>query len=172
MVTTDHAQLFTIEGIVAALIMVSTAYIVITSTTLYTPVDVQVSDMQMEQLANDILASMDTRDQIDYSVNNLYDASYTPLQKFIHESINGNDANASFASNFTAMSQFSVQDSKPGPIQYKVCYSDKGNTCKTITASAETTGRERMVRATRFVNIRVPGDQYEPVLVELYLWRA
>ena len=60
----NAAQLYTIEGISAAVIMLVTAYIVLNSTTLFTPADTHVTDMQLEQLGNDALAMMDTTDAI------------------------------------------------------------------------------------------------------------
>ncbi|HPD75766.1 MAG TPA: hypothetical protein P5217_04480 [Methanoregulaceae archaeon] len=58
----DHAagQLYTIEGIAAALIMIVTVWIVLGTTTMYTPGDTHISDMQLEQLGTDVLAMMDT----------------------------------------------------------------------------------------------------------------
>lgn len=60
--TDDSAQLFTIEGIIAGLIMLSTAFIVIGSVNIYTPGDAHISDMQLKQLGSDALLMMDTPD--------------------------------------------------------------------------------------------------------------
>jgi len=76
----DHAagQLYTIEGIAAALIMLVTAWIVLGTTTMYTPGDTHISDMQLEQLGSDVLAMMDTPNT---SLENR--AQTSDLQKFI-----------------------------------------------------------------------------------------
>ena len=58
----DHGQLYTIEGVAAAFLMIFTTYIVLSTTTIYTPADTHVIDMQLEQLGNDALAMMDTAD--------------------------------------------------------------------------------------------------------------
>ena len=56
----DGAQLYTIEGVSAALIMLLTAYIVVGATSVYTPGDAHISDMQLEVLGTDALVMMDT----------------------------------------------------------------------------------------------------------------
>jgi hypothetical protein len=58
----DSGQLFTIEGLVAGLIMLSTALIVVGSITIYTPGDAHISDMQLKQLGSDALLMLDTPD--------------------------------------------------------------------------------------------------------------
>jgi len=57
-----EGQLYTMEGIAAGLIMILTAYLVLGSTTVYTPGDTHITDMQMEQVGYDILKVMDTPD--------------------------------------------------------------------------------------------------------------
>jgi hypothetical protein len=59
MVSTD-AQLYTMEGIAAGVIMILTAYLVLGSTSVYTPGDTHLTDMQLEQVGSDILKIMDT----------------------------------------------------------------------------------------------------------------
>jgi hypothetical protein len=54
------AQLYTMEGIAAGLIMLLTAYLVLGSTSVYTPGDTHITDMQLEQVGSDILRVMDT----------------------------------------------------------------------------------------------------------------
>jgi hypothetical protein len=53
-------QLFTIEGIAAALIMLLTAYIVVNTTSVYTPGDTHINDMQLEVIGSDALRMMAT----------------------------------------------------------------------------------------------------------------
>jgi len=56
----DSGQLFTIEGLVAGLIMLSTAFIVMGSINVYTPGDAHITDMQLKQLGSDALLMLDT----------------------------------------------------------------------------------------------------------------
>lgn len=56
----DEAQLFTIEGLVAGLIMLTTAFFIVGTASVYTPADVHISDMQTEQLGFDALRVMST----------------------------------------------------------------------------------------------------------------
>jgi hypothetical protein len=53
-------QLYTMEGISAGVIMILTAYLVLGSTSVYTPGDTHITDMQLEQVGADILKIMDT----------------------------------------------------------------------------------------------------------------
>jgi len=54
------AQLYTMEGISAGVIMILTAYLVLGSTSVYTPGDTHITDMQLEQVGADVLKIMDT----------------------------------------------------------------------------------------------------------------
>jgi hypothetical protein len=56
----EDAQLYTMEGIAAGLIMLLTTYLVLGSTSVYTPGDTHITDMQLEQVGSDILRVMDT----------------------------------------------------------------------------------------------------------------
>lgn len=60
MVNRESGQLYTIEGFAAALIMLVTAWLVLGSTSVYTPGDTHISDMQLEQLGSDALTTMNT----------------------------------------------------------------------------------------------------------------
>ena len=57
-------QLYTIEGIAAALIMIMTAYLVVSATSVYTAGDTHISDMQLEALGTDALKVMDARSHL------------------------------------------------------------------------------------------------------------
>jgi len=70
-------QLFTIEGIAASLIILMTAYIVVNNTSVYTPGDTHISNMQLEVMGSDALRMMDT------SSNGTY--GKTPLQTIIEQ---------------------------------------------------------------------------------------
>jgi len=83
----EDAQLYTMEGIAAGLIMLLTAYLVLGSTTVYTPGDTHITDMQLEQVGSDILRVMDTpttltgslqpsQSNLSQIVNNTYGVSF------------------------------------------------------------------------------------------------
>jgi hypothetical protein len=59
----DSGQLYTIEGVAAGVLMIVTVYLVVSTTTVLTPQDVHIVDMQLQQLGNDALAMMDMPDQ-------------------------------------------------------------------------------------------------------------
>jgi hypothetical protein len=56
----SEGQLFTIEGIAASLIMLMTVYIVVNTTSVYTPGDTHINDMQLEVIGTDALKMMNT----------------------------------------------------------------------------------------------------------------
>ncbi len=43
----NSGQLFTIEGIAAGILMLTTAYLVLSTTSVYTPAETHISDMQL-----------------------------------------------------------------------------------------------------------------------------
>ena len=56
----NQGQLYTIEGIAAGMIMLFTTYLVLGATSVYTPGDSHISDMQLEQTGTDALRMMNT----------------------------------------------------------------------------------------------------------------
>jgi hypothetical protein len=60
----SEGQFYTMEGVAAAILMVLTAYLVMGATTVYTPGDTHIIDMQLEQVGNDALKMMDTKDSV------------------------------------------------------------------------------------------------------------
>jgi hypothetical protein len=92
----DRAQLYTMEGIAAGLIMLLTAYLVLGSTSVYTPGDTHITDMQIEQVGSDILRVMDTPLKLN---NSLVD--YQPNRTDLELIVNTTDAWA-FNDNFTS----------------------------------------------------------------------
>jgi len=58
----EAGQLYTIEAISAGILMLVTAYLVLSTTNLYTPGDRHINDMQLKQIGNDALAMMDAPD--------------------------------------------------------------------------------------------------------------
>jgi hypothetical protein len=64
MVDKAEGQFYTMEGIAAAVLMVMTAYLVMSTTSVYTPGDTHIIDMQLEQVGNDALKIMDTKSSV------------------------------------------------------------------------------------------------------------
>ncbi len=56
----SEGQLFTIEGIAAALILLVTVYLVMNTTSIYTAGDTHINDMQLEVIGSDALKMMNT----------------------------------------------------------------------------------------------------------------
>lgn len=55
-----EAQIFTIEGLAAGFLILFTTYLAVSTTTVLTPGDAHIADLQLTQLGNDALAIMDT----------------------------------------------------------------------------------------------------------------
>lgn len=81
----EGAQLYTMEGIAAGLIMLLTAYLVLGSTSVYTPGDTHITDMQLEQVGSDILRVMDTPRHLTGSLQ--------PTRSDLELIVNATDAN-------------------------------------------------------------------------------
>jgi len=170
----DAGQLYTMEGIAAGLIMLLAAYIVVSTTSIYTTGDTHIPDMQLEQLGSDVLAMMDTPDSVD---------GESQLVKFI-ETGEGNDLREAFLANCTMRSGDPDNSLRA---QVYLSYRRTGGNVNTTPISREDesyTGRENAVRVTRWVQLTgnpslppdMPDDMQrsdpQTVLVEVLLWRA
>jgi len=168
----DAGQLYTMEGVAAGIIMLLTAYIVLSTTSIYTTGDTHIPDMQLEQLGSDVLAMMDTPDAKGDLRSDLATYVYTTNQS---------DFRTAFC-NYCNMRAGFNDDLKMNAYVY---YRDQDSgTVKSYVLDEEdfTTGRENAVRVTRWVQI--PGeplslylstgidDRPQAVLVEVLLWRA
>jgi hypothetical protein len=169
----DSGQLYTIEGVAAGLIMLLTAYFVLNSTTVYTPGDSHISDMQLEVLGNDALKMMNTR------VDNTHLKS--PLQEIIEQG--DADRFRTMFLNLTNNRSGSTRDR----IQFSANYTFRmqnttaTNTTESVffTASRPLTGGEHAIRATQFVIVHNDAaDKWgsselrnRAVLVEVLMWR-
>jgi hypothetical protein len=179
MVNSD-GQLFTIEGVAAGLIMLLTAVIVVGTTSIYTPGDTHISDMQLEQLGSDTLHMMNIP-------NTSADSSESDLQSMIKNSDNNGatrfrETFLRFCNNKTGGAYDNLQFS--ADIYFRnnaanfVNYTD-------FSESRKPTGGEHAVRVTEWVqvdnravaggNMVGTGVEVEPrvqaVLVEVLLWR-
>lgn len=186
----DHAQLYTIEGFTAAIIMLVTAYLVLSTTTVFTPGDVHITDMQLEQTGNDALAMMDTPDS--FNVTEIR-PNTTALSFMIQQNLS-DSFGEKFYSSLNNRSGSSLPSSLPDNIQFNatVWYRDATllppqNPVQSyhFNQSAMMTGRENSIRVTRLVIVNntpinnpvltnpIPLDQrVQAVLVEVILWRG
>jgi hypothetical protein len=170
MVNSD-GQLFTIEGIAAALIMLMTVYIVVNTTSVYTPGDTHINDMQLEVIGSDALKMMNTPEN--GSVN------ATPLSIIVEK----NDGDAFYTSfNHLLNNRTGTQ---PDTIQFmaNVSYVQTDKTVNSTTLlnmSRTLTGGEHAVHISQWIiveNREFPtwGPAYSKgkhaALVEVLLWR-
>jgi hypothetical protein len=167
----DRAQLYTIEGVAAGLIMLVTAYMVVGATSMYTPGDAHISDMQLEVLGSDALKMMDTPPN--------GSVTRSPLQQMIENETAGGGMFRNMFMNYTNSSGYGPKHD----IQFSASYTYESPVDATImsapiNASRNLTGGEHVVRATKWVivNKRLPPIPAGPtanraVLVEVLLWR-
>jgi hypothetical protein len=187
----DRGQLFTIEGVAASMIMLFTTYLVLGATTVYTPGDSHISDMQLEQIGSDALKMMNTPSnctstscvsQLQAIVN---ESDFTPagqnqaLIDFNTTFLNYvNNRTGSMSDNLHYTANITFRD-----------YTDAANPNSTgsyiLAFNRNLTGVEHPVRVTEWVLIGPPnfpqgivlprnsGYQPQPraVLVEVLLWR-
>ncbi len=168
----DEGQLYTLEGITAALIMLVSMYLVLGTTVVYTPGDTHITDMQLEQLGSDALRMMDTPSTI---------GDESDLVEWV-KSQQGN----LFAQNFTSYIQSRSTTTDTGlqfnaTIHYRK--EDTGNISSYhFAASGQPySGRDPAVRVTRWVQVEWPNsprpanvDPGRPqvVLLEVLIWRS
>lgn len=179
----DGGQLFTIEGIAAALIMLATVFIVVNTTSVYTPGDTHVNDMQLEVIGTDALKMLNTPESMSGD-------GKSPLVRMIEL----NDAGA-FNTSFTNILN-NRTGADPDTIQFSADISYKSN-CGATKNGVNTThfthsergilyGGEHAVHVSQWIII----DDYNTTtfknvfieqcgsmsakraaLVEVYLWR-
>jgi hypothetical protein len=174
MVNAD-GQLYTIEGVAASLILLITAFLVVNSTSVYTPGDAHIADMQLEVTGSDALKMM------------TYVSNVTPGGTIgkspLQEIVEGLDS-ARFVSMFNNIVNNRTASSKDR-IQFtaNVTYvkDDAAKTVDTSTPLGMTrnlTGGEHAVRVSQWVLVESgdpPGTlinfRKRAVLVEVLLWR-
>ena len=166
----DSGQLYTIEGIAAAVLMVVTAYLVVSTTTVLTPQDVHIIDMHLEQLGSDVLAMMDTPD----SYGN---------ESMLAWTIRNNNTTV-FQTTFLSYVNAST-DSSSENMRYNatIYYRNSTDEINSFTFNASPYYRENAVKVSRWVYlpdfINTPYATHSPdlrngtqtVLVEVLLWR-
>lgn len=163
----DSGQLYTIEGIAAGMIMLVSAYLVLGATSVYTPGDTHISDMQLEQLGTDALRMMNTPTNA---------TSKSPLQEIVE-----NDDAGAFNTQF-----LNYVNSRAGTTSDNLHYVAEVS-YRNITSGGSTgsyhladnnrplTGGEHPVRVTEWViadkKIGSNIQQDRALLVEVLLWR-
>jgi hypothetical protein len=188
---TDDAQLYTIEGVAAGMIMLLTAYLVLNTTSVFTPGDVHIVDMQLEQTVSDALAMMDTPDSF---------GGRSDLDRFVHNATNDATGKLPFHVMFTGYlkKMTGALETPVNDLQYRaVVYYRVKATNETANYSfssssywydndpinnpdgREYIGREPAVVATRWVNYDTPhfaGNPWENrrqmLLLEVMVWRG
>ena len=164
----DSGQLYTMEGIAAGLVMLLTAYLILSTTSIYTPGDTHIPDMQLEQLGSDVLAMMDTPDS---------DGGENHLDNLINRS-DRDGFNSTFLKYCNARTN---GDPDTIHMSASVAYrdGDRIEEHQLVKPDETWTGRESAVRVTRWVQLdqqSTRGDPYgsraQAVLVEVLLWRA
>ncbi len=173
----DAGQLYTMEGVAAGLIMLLTAYIVVSTTSIYTTGDTHIPDMQLEQLGSDVLAMMDTPNGI---------GGERQLTGFVK-----NNQRDALRDEFLFLANRTTGARDPGDpddnlqAQVFLSYRRTDSSVNTTQISSPSdpgfTGRENAVRVTRWVQLPQGSYSHMPnidtsrpnaVLVEVLLWRA
>ncbi len=164
----QSGQLYTIEGIAAAILMIITTYMVVSTTVVYTPQDVHIIDMQLEQLGNDALMALDTPPSVNEK---------SPLQTYIED-----DKPGWFGTNFTRLMNATTTGNQDNIRYTATIYyrnlSDPTNVYAQSFTDPTTSSqyyRENAVNVSRLVHITKPkygrtGDQV--VLLEVMIWRG
>ncbi|MEI6293889.1 MAG: hypothetical protein WCP36_09400 [Methanomicrobiales archaeon] len=184
----NSGQLYTIEGLSAAILMIVTAYIILSTTTLFTPGEAHVVDLQLEQLGNDALAMMDTPDSTAAAA--APPVFKSDLSTYIESDAPGfksdflqyiNEKTDSPVDNLQFNAKISSYSLGPPEVVSVVPFISSGQTM---------TGREHAVTVSRLVLVTVPPPPVPPalgtpplsltsltpgphyVLIEVTLWRA
>jgi hypothetical protein len=173
----DRGQMYTLEGFAAGVLMLITAYLVFSTTTVYTPGDVHIAEMQLEQLGSDALAMMDLPD---------YEGDTNELEEIIRTN-NSLAFSTSFLTNLrriTGSTDTCVDDLQfKASVYYRTDAGELASYPLSSSARSDLVSREPAVRVTRWVSVdadaaNIPGipevDQRDPqlLLVEVLLWRG
>lgn len=178
MVDNADGQFYTMEGMAAAVLMVFTAYIVMSTTTVYTPGDTHIIDMQLEQIGNDALKIMDMKKTLSDEKSD--------LEYYIKNMSNSTNQSA-FAQNFTRLvnnrSYGEPDKVLPDRINFTADVYYFNKTTGRIdqehftTSSVKFSGNENSVRVSRWVFLETPlqppfNNRNQTVLLEVLLWRG
>lgn len=172
----NQGQLYTIEGVAAGVLMIVTAYLIVSSTTVLTPQDVHIVDMQLEQLGNDALVVLDTPD---YSIlNSTEGANKSKLQMQIES-----DGGAAFGQNFSRIINSKVDPSDHDNLKFNATlyYRDEDDgKIHENPLNGSIYYRENAVKVNRWVYVNTTSAtnpfglnfRNQTILVEVLLWRG
>jgi len=168
----DEGQLYTIEGVAAAILMVVTAFLILNSAYILTPGDTHISDMQLEQLGNDVLRMMDTSTSFNASASTMYDQKQSELEKWLSST----DPETTFSDDFIDRFQDYTDDERLQMNATVYYWDDATETLNTFPfAPTSSGGREHYVTVTRWVYLDNPAwdpfSDSQTVLLEVQLWR-
>jgi hypothetical protein len=175
----SEGQLYTIEGVAAGILMITTAYLILSTTSIFTVGDTHISDMQLEQLGNDAIAMMDFP-QTSHGATDLetYIAKNDPLSKDVF--------NSTLLGYLNSRYSLDVGGTNNDTLKYSasVYYNNVTGRIQNYpfrSSGSVTTGREHMVRATRYVHLNeAPSsagfptdmvDREQMILLEVLIWR-
>ena len=176
-----EAQLYTMEGIAAGLIMLLTTYLVLGSTSVYTPGDTHITDMQLEQVGSDILRVMDTP----MSLTGSLQPNRTDLELMVNTT-NGTAFGNEFVNTYLCNPEAVAQGIAVGcpyiQINTSIWYVGTSNLTEYYFLNGSYLGIGPGVRVTHWIHTNyrpgppasVPPDmRNEPqeVLVEVLMWR-
>ena len=168
----DGGQLYTIEGVAAALIMVMTAYLVVNATSVYTAGDTHISDMQLETMGTDALTVMGS------PMNATENAEgNSTLRSILEDHLTLNEKNDLFKTYFLNLTNSSGTLAKRD-VQFFANYTCMDNgVAQSVYLSNSTrrfTGTEHPVRVTKWMIIEQAcvgeSERVRAVLVEVLLW--
>ncbi|MDG6256827.1 MAG: hypothetical protein QCH35_04430 [Methanomicrobiaceae archaeon] len=172
----DQAQMYTLEGFAAGVLMLLTAYLVLGTTTVYTPGDVHITDMQLQQLGSDALAMMDTPNSHG-DTNELVNIINTTDHELFDDSFMAN------LQNLTESTDTCIDDLQyNASVYYRAASGEVASYPLATSDRGDLVSREPAVRVTRWVTVNgesvseIPeaADRRNPqlVLVEVLLWRG
>ncbi len=169
----EEAQLYTIEGFAAAILIVVTAYLILNSTFILTPGDTHINDLQLEQLGNDVLRMMDTKNSFDSTAPN----RYLQTQSYLEQWLSSNDPKLGFDP-FVTQFQGYAGDSRL-KLDAFMYYWDHGANrmgSYSLSPTIHSTSHEHYVTITKYVYLDNPGwddplGVSRTVLLEVQLWR-
>lgn len=167
----DSGQLYTIEGIAASVLIITSVYLMLSATTVFTPGETHIYDMQLEQLGNDVLAVMDTAK----TWSNPYPKS--DLEIFIEK-----NESADFGDSFLSLANSTATGSNDN-LRYKASIFARKTATNELYPPIPFGGseyhRENAVVVTRWVNIdntagnlAEADNREQTVLLEVILWRG
>ena len=171
-------QLYTMEGISAGVIMILTAYLVLGSTSVYTPGDTHITDMQLEQVGADILKIMDTPGNL---------TAPSELEQIVSAN-DGARFRTLFWETYLMSGEIAAQKTtrtgssiiSNATVYYHNRIDGKVKGYQLSSPVIPFSGSEPGVRVTRFVKVngRGPGmpadveNRPQVMLVEVFLWKA